>query len=123
MKRDAIAHELLKGTDTLKELLLIYLAVILTASGFFSYYEDMKFFDAVWMAFVTATSTGFGDFYPKTVPGRITAVWLMHVTLFLIIPLIVARLLTVAVKNDDAFTHNEQEQIKQKLDEVLRKLQ
>ncbi len=36
-----------------------------------------SFGDAIWWAFVTITTVGYGDFYPVTAPGRLTAVGLM----------------------------------------------
>lgn len=111
IKKDSIAKFLLDGTDTVKELVTMYLITIVLASLSFCYFEAMAFKDAMWMSFVAATSTGFGDFYPKTAGGRVTCVLLMHSTLFLIVPLMVARLLSVAVKDRNAFTHEEQEEI------------
>ena len=36
-----------------------------------------KFKDSVWWAFVTSTTVGYGDFYPKSFAGRLTGVLLM----------------------------------------------
>ena len=36
-----------------------------------------SFGDAIWWAFVTIATVGYGDYYPVTVPGRFFAVVLM----------------------------------------------
>ena len=111
MKIDKLSNFLLNSTDTLRELAVIYFLVILTASAGFTYFESTSFLDSMWLSFVTATSTGYGDMYPKTVGGRIVGVALMHATIFVIIPMVVTHLLTTLFKNADAFTHTEQEKI------------
>ena len=37
----------------------------------------VTFGDAIWWAFVTITTVGYGDYYPVTTPGRVVAVLLM----------------------------------------------
>lgn len=110
---------ILDKTDTVRELLLLYLAIIMLAAGAFSFTEGIKFHDGVWLAFVTATSTGYGDFYPKSEAGRCVAVVLMHATLFFIIPLVVVRLMGLFIEDKHQFSHEEQEEIKRKLDALL----
>lgn len=48
------------------------------------YFEQMKFQDALWWSFVTATTVGYGDLSPATNAGRIVASLLMLVGIGLI---------------------------------------
>ena len=41
--------------------------------------EDISFSNALWWSFVTATTVGYGDVIPKTLGGRIIAIFLMIV--------------------------------------------
>lgn len=39
--------------------------------------EHWKFFDGLWFGLVTQTTTGFGEFVPKTTLGRLFTEWLL----------------------------------------------
>jgi voltage-gated potassium channel len=60
-----------------------YLSVIFTTlfilfgSMAVSHFEGMSFGDAIWWAFVTATTVGYGDISPTTTEGRFVAAFLM----------------------------------------------
>ncbi len=99
------------ATDTLKELALIYLAMLLISAVLYAVLEDRSFFDSLYWAGTTATSTGYGDVIPATLGGRTLAFILMHLSIFGIAPLIIVRLVDRINEDRDAFTHDEQEQI------------
>lgn len=52
------------------------LTVFLGALGFY-FTEGRSFADSLWWSFVTATTVGYGDISPTTIPGRATASILM----------------------------------------------
>lgn len=120
-KHDHLAKFLLRSTDTIKELVAIYFCIIILSSLAFVYFETIAFKDAVWMSFVTATSTGYGDFFPKTTGGRIVAVGLMHVVILVLAPLMVYRIIDAIDQND--FTDAEQEEQKRKTNWIISQLE
>lgn len=72
------------NTNGLKYVLMLSGASILTASVGMMYFENMKFADSIWWAFVTATTVGYGDLSPSTNAGRIIASLLMLIGIGLI---------------------------------------
>ena len=110
------------ATDTFLELALIYSALLLLAAALFSQLEGQPFGDSLYWAGTTATSTGYGDISPKTPGGRILAVALMHVSIFVVAPLIVVRLIDRLNENRDAFTHEEQLLILEGLNRIEERL-
>jgi voltage-gated potassium channel len=118
---ERLVGRIINSTDTFRELALLYALSLLGAAGIFAVAEDKGLGDALWWAVVTATTVGYGDLVPVTVVGRIAGV-LMHLVPLFIIPLIIVRLLRTFVRDDHAFTHAEQEQIKADLAEIKRAL-
>lgn len=89
-----------------------YLVAVLVAAIVFAAAEGKAFGDAIWWAFVTAMTIGYGDIYPVTTPGRIVGILLMHFVPLVAAPLITARIASRLIVDSDAFTHSEQEGIK-----------
>ncbi len=105
-------------TDTFRELAILYTAVILVGSVVFAYAENKPFDDAIWWAFVTAMTVGYGDLFPVTLIGRIDGIILMHMVPLFVAPIIVTRLITRIIDARHQFTHDEQEQIKADIREI-----
>ena len=111
------------ATDTLKELALYY-AILLTVSALiFMALEKHSFLTSLYWAGTTATSTGYGDISPKTVGGQILAVILMHLSIFVVAPMIVVRLIDRLNEDRNAFTHEEQVQILEGISRIEERLQ
>jgi voltage-gated potassium channel len=96
------------ATDTFRELALIYVTLLLVSAGLLMQFEGLDFGTAIYWAATTATSTGYGDISPKTGAGQVVAVSLMHLSIFVVAPMIVVRLVDRLNTNRDAFTHDEQ---------------
>lgn len=111
-----------RATNTFPEILTYYLTVITLSGLFYSYLEDKPLFDSFWWACVTGLTIGYGDMYPITVGGKVVALILMHIVPLVIIPLIVARLLTSVIEDQNQFSHTEQEQIKSDLMNIKKAL-
>ena len=112
-----------RATDTFKELIAWYLGVVLLGALLFSFFESNPYADSLWWPFLTALTVGYGDMYPLTLGGRIVGLVLMHSVVFIVAPLIIARLLSGVFVDANKFTNEEQEQIKKDIAEIKAMLQ
>ena len=78
--------------------------------------------NSMWWAIVTASTVGYGDAYPETTFGRGVAAVMIVAMVTVIIPMITASFTSKLIVDRDVFTHEEQEQIKNTLIAIAKKL-
>lgn len=115
-------NKLVKATDTLVEVALIYIFAIIFGGIAYGLAEGLPLFDAIYWAGITATSTGYGDITPASDIGKVISLLLTHVSIFFIAPLVIVRLHQLVVHDENEWTHKEQEQLKAQLNRIERKL-
>lgn len=97
------------ATDTFKELFLAFAIVVVTGGALYALFEGKNLFEGFWWALVTAFTVGYGDMVPETLAARVVAVILMSISIFVIVPIITARMAARMIVNDDAWTDEEQQ--------------
>ena len=103
-----------------KLLTIFSLVFLFLESGIYAIFEKKNFLDSLWWALITATTVGYGDSYPSTTGGRFVAVSLVLGMILFLIPMITASIASKLIVDRDAFTHEEQEDIKRVLNEIHR---
>ena len=99
------------GTDSLKELLGIYLGAAVIVALLFAWFEHQPIVDAFWWTFVTGLTIGYGDIYPQTTAGQIlTIVWAHFMVLF-VLPLFIGRIISNVIDNKNEFSDAEQKEM------------
>jgi voltage-gated potassium channel len=98
-----------------RTLIISYLVMIMVAGVLYGIVEGRSAGDSVWWAVVTASTVGYGDIAPTTWQGRALASLLISTMVLLVIPLITAHFASKLIVDQDAFRHEEQEELKRNL--------
>ncbi len=102
-----------------RTLVLSYAMLIVVCGLLYRHFEGgTSLGDAVWWAIVTASTVGYGDISPETWQARVIAGVLISVMVLLVIPLITAHFASKLIVDQDAFRHDEQEELKNNLRRV-----
>ena len=101
-----------------RQLTFFALLFLFVETGVYAIFEKKDYLDSLWWALITATTVGYGDSYPVTTGGRFVAVTLVLGMILFLIPMITASIASKLIVNRDAFTNEEQEEMKQLLKEI-----
>lgn len=108
----SLSNLFVKVANSPRLLVLTSLVLLFVASISYSLFEKKNVLDSIWWALITSTTVGYGDFYPASLGGRVTAIVLLLVMILFLIPMITASFASKLIVNRDAFTHEEQEEMK-----------
>jgi voltage-gated potassium channel len=110
--RKRVVDYIIKSTNSVGELLLLYLALVVVSGLAFAWFEHKSVGDGLWWAVVTTTTTGYGDLSPASLAGRLTGAATMMISILIVLPLLIGHIAARLIENHDAFTHEEQEMLK-----------
>ena len=111
--------EFLRTNNLSYGIYFVAIVILLGAIGI-SIVEEISFGNALWWSFVTATTVGYGDVIPKTLGGRIIAVFLMVIGIGfvgLLTATIATFFLTNSKKQRNTYKNDIINDIKSKLDD------
>lgn len=108
----SLSNLFVKVANSPRLLVLTSLVLLFLASISYSLFEKKNLLDSLWWALITSTTVGYGDFYPASLGGRVTAIVLLLIMILFLIPMITASFASKLIVNRDAFTHEEQEEMK-----------
>lgn len=115
----SLANLFVKVANSPRLLVITSLSLLFLASISYAIFEKKNVIDSLWWALITSTTVGYGDMYPVSLGGRITAITLLLIMILFLVPMITASFASKLIVNRDAFTHEEQEEMKILLKKIV----
>lgn len=122
MNKSLLDRLILLIANNMMYTLIIYLVSVLFGAWLFSMVENRTYTDSYYWAVTTALTIGFGDITPSTLAGKVVFVIFSHLWILFLVPCIIANIVTRILLNENEFTHDEQELIKQQLQILIEKV-
>lgn len=107
--RRRLTQWLLAGRNRVSNALIVNTSV---CAGLYWAVEGTGPIKSLWWAIVSGSTVGYGDQYPDTTPGRAIACYLIISSIYLV-SLLTGQM--AAEADENAWTHEEQEEVKKKL--------
>lgn len=100
-----------------KLLIACIIGNIVVCGGIYAALEHHGPVAGMWWAVVTGSTVGYGDQYPTTTAGRFVGMFLI-VTSIMFVSIATAQFAAKLIVNSDAWTDDEQEDLKRKINEI-----
>jgi voltage-gated potassium channel len=110
---------LTKIANSPRALVVTALVLLITSSAAYAITEHKAVGESLYWALITATTVGYGDTFPKTGPGKVVAIVLVFSMVLFFLPMVTASMASKLIVNRDAFTHEEQEELKDGIRKLL----
>lgn len=96
----------------------IYVISLFSMAYLFSVYENHSYLDGLYWSACTSLTIGYGDLSPHTDLIKVLTILLAHFWAFIVIPAVIIKFFMTFIEDRDAFTHEEQEDIKCQLERI-----
>lgn len=108
-----------KMANKISHVLIAFFILNAVAAISFSLIEGKDLTNGFWWATVTATTVGYGDLYPTQLSSKLIGGAFMYICVFIVVPIITAKMSAQLIVDSNAFTHQEQEELKAQSEEQV----
>lgn len=118
----AVFRPIVAMANNPKILAIAVISTWLVAAVLFALIEHTSIIDSLYWAMTTMSTVGYGDLSPATVLGKVVAIVLMIWSIFVLVPCTVANVVDAVRRDDNQFTHDEQEWMENTMKKICSRL-